>query len=49
MKSPDAWKGQDILALFDFGARVGSGNNGDPESLLYINGKTYQAVDGNHH
>ena len=46
---PDAWKGQDILALFDFGARVGSGNNGDPESLLYINGKTYQAVDGNHH
>lgn len=46
--SPE-WKNKEVLGLFDFGARIGTGNNGDFESLLYLNGKPYQAVDGNHH
>lgn len=39
---------EEVVGLFDFGARKGTGNNGDFESLLYLNGKPYQAMDGNH-
>lgn len=46
---PQEWNDKEVLGLFDFGARTGTGNNGDFESLLYLNGKPYQAVDGNHH
>lgn len=37
-----------VVALFDFGVPKGSGNNSHFESLLYVNDKIYQAVDGNH-
>ena len=46
---PREWKDKEVVGLFDFGARTGTGNNGDFESLLYLNGMPYQAVDGNHH
>lgn len=39
---------EEVIGLFDFGVPTGTGNNGDFESLLYLNGKPYQAVDGNH-
>ena len=45
---PPKRKGKRLIALFDFGARKGSGNNSHFESLLYINGTVFQAVDGNH-
>ncbi|WP_428771626.1 alpha-mannosidase [Treponema sp. HNW] len=45
---PPKRKGKRLAALFDFGARKGSGNNSHFESLLYINGSIFQAVDGNH-
>ena len=38
----------DIVGLFDFGVREGTGNNSHFESLLYVNGEPYQGVDGNH-
>lgn len=38
----------DIVGLFDFGAKEGTGNNSHFESLLYVNGEPYQGVDGNH-
>ena len=40
--------GKEVLGLFDFGALAGTGNNGNFESLLYLNDVPYQAVDGNH-
>lgn len=45
---PARLKDKDVLGIFDFGAREGTGNNGNFESLLYVNGKPYQAADGNH-
>ncbi len=45
---PQPKEGKRLLALFDFGADRGTGNNSHFESLLYINGKNAQAVDGNH-
>ncbi len=45
---PEALMEEEVVGLFDFGAREGTGNNGDFESLLYLNGKPYQAMDGNH-
>lgn len=45
---PEALKDEEVVGLFDFGVPSGSGNNGDFESLLYLNGETYQGVDGNH-
>ena len=45
---PPKRKGKRLIALFDFGVRKGSGNNSHFESLLYINGTVFQAVDGNH-
>lgn len=35
------------VGVFDFGT-TGGGNNSGFESMLYIDGKPYQAVDGNH-
>ena len=45
---PNEWVKEEVLGLFDFGVPSGHGNNGDFESLLYVNDKPYQAVDGNH-
>lgn len=44
---PEAWRGLDIVGLFDFGL-TGPGNNSAFESLLYVNGHPYQGVDTNH-
>lgn len=45
---PQELIGHEVIGLFDFGARRRTGNNGDFESLLYLNETPYQAVDGNH-
>lgn len=45
---PEEFSGEEVLGLFDFGAPKGTGNNGNFESLLYVNDIPYQAVDGNH-
>lgn len=45
---PQEWAGQEVIGLFDFGARAGGGNTSHFESLLYLNGEPYQGVDGNH-
>lgn len=45
---PQEFRGEEVLGLFDFGAPAGTGNNGNFESLLYVNDEPYQAVDGNH-
>lgn len=45
---PREWIDEEVVGLFDFGVPVGHGNNGDFESLLYLNGRPYQAMDGNH-
>lgn len=45
---PKELKEEDVLGLFDFGVREGTGNNSHFESLLYLNDKPYQGVDGNH-
>ncbi len=45
---PEELKEEEVLGLFDFGVPEGSGNNSHFESLLYLNGKPYQGVDGNH-
>ena len=47
IKVPDAWKGRRITGIFDFG-KTGAGNNSGFESMLYVDGEMYQAVDGNH-
>ncbi|WP_059043377.1 alpha-mannosidase [Paenibacillus rubinfantis] len=44
---PAAWKGRQIVGVFDFG-KTGGGNNSGFESLLYINGDPFQGVDMNH-
>lgn len=44
---PAQWKGKDIVGLFDFG-KTGGGNNSGFEAMLYVGGKPYQGVDGNH-
>ena len=39
---------EEVVGIFDFGVPEGTGNNSHFESLLYLNGKPYQGVDGNH-
>lgn len=45
---PEELKDEEVIGLFDFGVPSGTGNNSHFESLLYLNGKPYQGVDGNH-
>lgn len=45
---PEELKEEDVIGIFDFGVPEGTGNNSHFESLLYLNGKPYQGVDGNH-
>ena len=45
---PEDMGDENILAIFDFGVPVETGNTSNFESLLYVNGKPYQGVDGNH-
>lgn len=45
---PKELKDEEVIGLFDFGVPIGTGNNSHFESLLYLNGKPYQGVDGNH-
>ena len=44
---PPSWEDKKILMRLDLG-RTGDGNNSGFESLLYLNGEPYQAVDSNH-
>lgn len=44
---PAEWKGRKIVGIFDYG-NTGAGNNAGFESMVYLDGKTYQAVDANH-
>jgi len=44
---PESRAGFEVAGLFDFG-RVGSGHCSGFESLLYVDGEPYQAVDTNH-
>jgi alpha-mannosidase len=44
---PSEWVGQKALGLFDFG-QTGEGHTSGFESLLYVNGKAFQGVGGNH-
>lgn len=41
-------KDGEAVGLFDFGVPKGTGNNSHFESLLYVNGAPFQAMDGNH-
>lgn len=45
---PEDMIAEDVVGMFDFGVPMGTGNNSHFESLLYVNGKPYQGVDGNH-
>ena len=45
---PEDMGDENILAIFDFGVPMETGNTSNFESLLYVNGKPYQGVDGNH-
>lgn len=45
---PAPYAGKEVVGIFDFGV-TGGGNNSQFESLLYVNGEPYQAVDANHH
>ena len=45
---PKELKDEEVIGIFDFGVPVGTGNNSHFESLLYLNDKPYQGVDGNH-
>ena len=45
---PESFGYENVLGIFDFGVPMGTGNNSNFESLLYVNGKPYQGVDGNH-
>lgn len=47
MKVPAEWEGKRAVGVFDFGM-TGGGNNNGFESLLFVNGEQYQAVDANH-
>ncbi|MGV3488193.1 MAG: alpha-mannosidase [Tuberibacillus sp.] len=44
---PREWKGKTVIGVFDFGKTDG-GTNAGFESLLYLDGKPFQGVDGNH-
>ena len=46
-KLPESRAGFEVAGLFDFG-RVGNGYLSGFESLLYVDGEPYQAVDTNH-
>ena len=45
---PETMGDENVLAVFDFGVPMETGNTSNFESLLYVNGKPYQGVDGNH-
>lgn len=45
---PSHWIDEEVVGLFDFGDEEGSGNNANFESLLYLNERPYQGMDGNH-
>ena len=45
---PETMGEENVLAIFDFGVPMETGNTSNFESLLYVNGKPYQGVDGNH-
>lgn len=45
---PETMGEENVLAIFDFGVPMETGNTSNFESLLYVNGKSYQGVDGNH-
>jgi len=45
---PETMGEKNVLAIFDFGVPMETGNTSNFESLLYVNGKPYQGVDGNH-
>ena len=45
---PEDMGDENVLAIFDFGIPMETGNTSNFESLLYVNGKPYQGVDGNH-
>lgn len=45
---PNELKEEEVIGLFDFGVPEGTGNNSHFESLLYVNDKPWQGVDGNH-
>ena len=45
---PESFGDENVLGIFDFGVPMGTGNKSNFESLLYVNGKPYQGVDGNH-
>jgi alpha-mannosidase len=44
---PDSWLSREVVGLFDFG-RTGGGNNQGFEALLFLDGRPFQGVDGNH-
>jgi len=44
---PAAWRNGKVFVRLDLG-KTGGGNNGGFESLLFLNGKPYSGVDGNH-
>ncbi|XCP84142.1 alpha-mannosidase [Roseburia hominis] len=44
---PSQWKGRKVVGVFDYG-NTGAGNNAGFESMVYLNGEMYQAVDANH-
>lgn len=45
---PEELAKEAVIGFFDFGVPIGTGNNSNFESLLYVNGAPYQGVDGNH-
>ena len=45
---PEELKDEEVIGLFDFGVPEGDGNNSHFESLLFLNGESYQGMDGNH-
>lgn len=47
VRIPAEWKGKKAVGIFDFG-NTGGGNNSGFESMVYLNGRMYQGVDGNH-
>lgn len=47
IKIPHTWSESQIVGRFNFG-RTGHGNTAGFESLLYVDGKSYQGVDTNH-
>ena len=47
VKIPEAWEGQNVVGIFDFG-ETGAGNNSGFESLFYLDNQPYQGVDSNH-